>query len=397
MANSRMGFRWAVAVALMGAAACAPDLEPLFEDKQAAPRPVARDLIPPQSPCGEDHRCGGIAWDGVRQFSFGLNYGWNVYAGDFGGIDAWGKKGVSGSVEAHREALLRAKRAGAQVVRWFVFPDFRGDGVLFDADDAPLGLGATTLDDLESALMLAEELDIYYVLSLFSFNGFAPHTRIAGVEIPSLGRFASDEVRREQLAERVVAPFVRAVGESPYWKRVMAFDIMNEPEWAVCDQSPFGDPPFSPDSTLDCISFAQMERFLEEMIVQVREGSFSLVTVGSAAVKWRDAWSRLDIDFDQYHLYAWVHRYWPIDVATEVYGIWSRPVVIGEFPLWPMQGALDYEVLLGGILGAGYAGAWGWQLNEATDDQLRELGDAARKLSLSGAAVGDVEGGEGGD
>lgn len=378
----KMGFRCAVFFALAWAVGCRAADERLSVEDEAALQDVARDLIPPRSPCSEDHRCGGIVWDKIRRFSFGLNYGWNVYAGDFGGIDAWGQPGVSSAVEAHREQLMRAKRAGAQVVRWFVFPDFRGDGVLFDADAEPLGLGATTIADLEAALMLAEELDLYYVLCLFSFNGFAPHQEVAGVEIPSLARFLSDEVRREQLARRVVDPFVRAVGESPHWKRVMAFDIINEPEWAICDQSPFGDPPFNPGESLDCVSFVQMEGFLGRMIESVREGSFSLVTVGSAAIKWRDAWSRLDIDFDQYHLYDWVQRYWPYDVATEVHGVWSRPVVIGEFPLWPLQGAASYEVLLGGILEAGYAGAWGWQMIEATDEQLEELEDAAGKLML---------------
>lgn len=49
---------------------------------------------------------------------------------------------------------------------------FRGDGVRFDASDSVLGLGSTTLSDLNRALELAAQCDVYLMLTLFSFDNF---------------------------------------------------------------------------------------------------------------------------------------------------------------------------------------------------------------------------------
>ena len=40
-----------------------------------------------------------------EQFSFGINYAWKNYAGDFGGITGWGKQGVAADPEAYRAEL----------------------------------------------------------------------------------------------------------------------------------------------------------------------------------------------------------------------------------------------------------------------------------------------------
>jgi hypothetical protein len=71
---------------------------------------------------------------------YGVNYAWNTFAGDFGGIAMWEQAGVSGNEFAVSNDLADMAANGVSVVRWWVWPDFRGDGVSFNGDTAA-GLG----------------------------------------------------------------------------------------------------------------------------------------------------------------------------------------------------------------------------------------------------------------
>ena len=77
--------------------------------------------------------------------------------------------------------LTAMKAAGASLIRWWVFPDFRGDGVTFDASDDPTGLSATALADVAKALELAQQADVYLVPTIFSFDAFRPKATMEGV------------------------------------------------------------------------------------------------------------------------------------------------------------------------------------------------------------------------
>ena len=339
------------------------------------PTTTTTDPTDPTDPTGEpcDDPCpapgGGITWDCQRRFVYGVNYAWHHFAGDFGGIPQWGQAGVSDQPEVIAGELQAMRAAGVSVIRWWLFPDFRGAGVTFDDNDAPTGLGGTALADLATALDLAQEADVYLMPCLFSFDNFRPSQDVSGIWVPGIQPIVTDEAKRAALLEEVVRPLAAAVAAHPYGHRVIAWDVINEPEWAIVGPSPYGDMDYTPNGELQAISHAQMEAFVADTIAVLRDESDALITVGGAAMKWAKAWSQVDIDFYQFHIYDWVDAYWPYDMSPADFGVDDKPVVMGEFPIGGL-GSADYGTMLAAWWELGYAGALGWQYVEASPEQL---------------------------
>lgn len=305
----------------------------------------------------------GVDWACKLRFMYGINYAWHHFGSDFGGNAAWMQPGVSENPAVASE-LEELANHGVSVVRWWVFPDFRGDGVSFDTDDQPLGLGGSALVDLERALALAEEHDLYLMLTLFSFDNFRPTRDEDGVRARSIRPLVVDTAKRKVLLDRVVRPFAKAAAASPHADRLIAWDVINEPEWAITGDSLHGDDPvFDPNPELEALSHAQMESFLADTIGVLRAESEALVTVGATAMKWRSAWSKLDLDFYQFHIYDWVNMFWPYDRSPAEYGVDDRPVVMGEYPTAGLSG-VDYGVLTTSWFDNGYAGALSWSYTD---------------------------------
>ncbi len=320
---------------------------------------------------------GGITWGGKRRFMHGINYAWSDFAADFGGIAQWNQPGVAAALDVHRAALADMKDHGVGVARWWVWPDLRGDSIVVDDTETPTGLGGTTLADLNAALTLAEETDTYLMLCLFSFDGFRPSRDISGLWTPGLTDIVTDSAKRQALLEQVVRPFAQAAAAHPNADRLISWDLINEPEWAMTGPGLYGaDPDFEQESDLVALTHSEMELFLSELAAVLRAETNALLTVGATAMKWRSAWSQLDLDFDQFHVYDWINVWWPYDNSPSSYGLNDRPVVMGEFPLSGLIDA-DYASMLPALWSAGYAGAMGWQYNQATPAQL----DAASAFS----------------
>ncbi len=310
----------------------------------------------------------GIAWDCKKRFLYGVNYAWDVFSGDFGGISPWGQSGVAANAAAHEANLKKMHANGASVIRWWMFPDFRGDGVKLDSNESPTGLGPTTVADIQKALELANTADVYLMLTLFSFDNFSPSQSVSGIWTPGLSNIVRDSAKRTALLENVVRPVAKAVAASPYANRMIAWDVINEPEWAMTGTDPYGDPAFESNGNLDPVTFAEMEQFLKETIAVLRAETGSLVSVGNAAVKWQNAWSKLDQDFYQFHIYDWVDAYWPYDTPASDYGL-DKPIVMGEMPMGSLSGT-PYGTVLAGFWDKGYAGAMSWMFNGASDSDL---------------------------
>lgn len=351
-----------------------------FEAEAEAEADVADDA-PPDVPADAEGDDGGacvddcpvasgIAWGCKRRFVYGVNYAWRHFAGDFGGIAAWGQTGVAADRASYRADLQRMHDHGASVIRWWMFPDFRGDGILFDGDENPTGLGATTLDDLAAALELAAETDVYLMLCIFSFDNFRPSREEYGVSIPGIAPLVRDAARRSGLLERVVRPLARAAQADPHHDRLIAWDVINEPEWAMTGPSPYGDEDYDPNAELEAVTHAQMETFVAETIAVLRAESEALVTVGGAAWKWAHAWTRVDLDFYQIHMYDWINRWWPYSNPPSTYGLTDKLVVMGEFPMGDLTAGVTYDMVIDSWWGNGYAGALSWMYDGADEASL---------------------------
>jgi hypothetical protein len=345
-----------------GEAGAAPDAMP----------PGMRDAGTCSDPCP---KANGVDWLCRLRFMYGVNYAWHHFGADFGGNARWMQPGISNNPKVDTQ-LAEMAANGVSVVRWWVFPDFRGDGVTFDEADHPTGLGGSVLADVARALELAEKHNLYLMLTLFSFDNFRPTSTMSGVKARGIKPLILDSAQRANLMEKVVRPFARAVGSSPHRDRVIAWDAINEPEWAISGASMYGDQPFDLNPDLEGVTHAQMETFLRDVLTVLRAESKALLSVGSAAIKWQHAWDTLDIDFYQFHIYDWVDMYWPYDRSPAEYQLSSRPVVMGEFPGKGLTRA-NYSSLLQSWYGDGYAGALAW----AYTDGLSDLAEVKRFAS----------------
>jgi hypothetical protein len=183
----------------------------------------------------------------------------------------------------------------------------------------------------------------------------------------------SDATRRAKLIANVVRPLARAVADSPHADRLLGWDVVNEPEWAVEASTP-GAPSggaFTPNGELVTVSLADMKALISESTAALHdELPGTLVSVGWAAAKWQWAFADLtSLDFHQPHIYGWVDAYWPYTKTPAELGYGDKPTVMGEYYLMatPFSDGGDnasYQDINESWFENGYAGAWSWQYTE---------------------------------
>jgi len=295
-----------------------------------------------------------------ESFSYGINYAWKNYSGDFGGISAWAMQGVAGDSATFEEELNDMASNGIEVVRWWVWPEFWTDAVTFDANGAPNPLGQQAIDDALKALELVDNAGMRVMFCLFSFDGFRPTRADFGITMTGIHDIVIDDSRRAALMTNIVEPLAAAFAESPHLDALHSWDVINEPEWAMTGANKYGGDDFEPDHELEPVSHDQMETFIGDTIKVLRRETPDIpVTIGSAAVKWMGAWKNTDIDFYQPHIYDWVNDYWPYSSSPEELGFGDKPMIMGEYPVEGLDDA-DHPTMLQSWFDNGYAGALGW-------------------------------------
>lgn len=319
---------------------------------------------------------GGLTWQCERRFAYGVNWAWKGWGGDFGGIAAWGTPGVAAARDRFSADMRAMKDAGASVIRWWMFPRFLTESISWGADGAPAGIGGSLVADVQAALALAEEQDVYLVLTPFSFDNFRPTQDEGGITSRGIRPMVVDETLRRELLDNLVVPVARAVEESPHRRRMIAWDMINEPEWAMTGPNPYGNEPFEPQSGLEAVTHTQMVNFLGELATALRAHSSAQLTVGSAAIKWGTAWTHLDLDFYQLHYYDWVYEWYPYDTVTlKSQGLTDKPVVMGEFPNAGLSAIASKNLpartasqFASDLLDRGYAGALSWSYTDTSQN-----------------------------
>ncbi|WP_437605891.1 endo-1,4-beta-glucanase [Sorangium sp. So ce834] len=303
------------------------------------------------------------------RFMYGVNYAWRDFGADFGGQSRWSQAGVSGKRSQVLSDLQDMRANGVDVVRWWIYPRFYGDQINFDGQGNPTGLGGTSTQDILAALELADQAQVNVMFTLFSFDGFykTSHNPPNGLTVWSMGPIVADAGRRAKLIENVVRPIAKTVVSSPHQSRMLAWDVINEPEWAMTGPSLYGgDPAFEGDSSkFDLVTHQQMEALAKESAAVLREETGAPVSVGSAAIKWGQAWTHADVDFYQVHMYGWVNDYFPYDRPLSEYRLTDKPVVMGEFPINMAEMDVGYDKFVGDLYNMGYAGAMSWSITDA--------------------------------
>ena len=309
-----------------------------------------------------------------ESFSFGINYAWKHYSGDFGGIGPWEKQGVAADPATFEAELNDMAANGVEVIRWWVWPELWTDSITFDANGSPNPLGQQAIDDGLKALELVDKAGMRVMFCLFSFDGFRPSREKFGIRMTGYRDIVIDDSKRAALMSNVVQPFVAALGKSPHVSALHSWDVINEPEWAITGANKYGGNDFDPDGELEPVSHDQMETFLGDTIKVMREETPDIpVTIGSAAIKWLNAWNESDIDFYQTHIYDWVNAYWPYSSSPSELGFGDKPMIMGEYPLEGLEAA-DHATMLQSWFTNGYAGSLGWdyRITHSTSESEQE-------------------------
>jgi hypothetical protein len=201
---------------------------------------------------------------------------------------------------------------------------------------------------------------VHLKLTLFSFDNFKPDSGSGH----SLSPVVKDAAKRKALIDNVVRPIAHAVATNANAARMLSWDVINEPEWAISGNDGYGDQDFDAMSSLQQVDFTTMETFVREVTAALHDESTALVTVGQAAIKWSHAFTKVDLDYYDMHYYGWVDQYFPLGQKSLAdYGVGDRPVVVGEFPLdgWTNpNGTLDANQIVSKLFDLGYAGAKAW-------------------------------------
>ena len=318
----------------------------------------------------------GLSWNCEKRFALGTNWAWHTYAADFGGHAPWSQPGVAANASAYQADLTAMTAKKVNVIRWWLFPRLDSSGIVFGTDDVPTGIGGTMAADLEKALELAEQNDVYLLLTIFSFNNFEATWDENGLHHVNLRPMVVDADKRGRLIKNLVGPVADVVEASQHKKRMLGWDIINEPEWAMNGTNKYGGNDFVPDSKYasQAVSHAEMETFVVEVAANLHAHSHAPVSVGSTAIKWGNAWTHSNLDFYQLHYYDWIYEWFPYKTATPAsVGLTGKPVLMGEFPNAGLsaintthnQVSVSLPARTAGELAAdlydqGYAGALSW-------------------------------------
>ena len=301
---------------------------------------VSRRRVPSENSTG---RRGASA---PLPFLTGANYPWTFWEGrsnygcDFG-INRWGThNGVSRQAESVLADFHTMKGMGLDVVRWFVLCDGRA-GVRFGPSGEAEGLDGKVAEDLDAAIAAARYSGVRLILVLLDYlwvvHRGAEHSTV------------------DMLIEPLFLPLFRRYGSCP---EVVAWELMNEPDWVVEGMSPDSERVMLP---LALPSFLDL---LRETGRAVHRHTRALYTLGTCRVRHLRVVDDRDRELDllQVHPYAdFLNGAEEDRIAgrhVHLLGV-GRPVLVGEYPLG-LEESVGYARM---ARERGYAGALFWSFN----------------------------------
>ena len=291
-----------------------------------------------------------VVWEGKQQFLLGANVPWqnNGYGADFATVEGWNFHTYDHNLTEEMYQSLSSN--GVNALRWLVFADGRG-APEFDANGAVTGLDSQILPGMEDAIKLAAEYQINLIFTLWDFQMLFDERFDNGVQLGGRRDVIVDTEVRQSFIDNALLPMLQypvdgseyTIGTHP---NVMAWDIINEPEWGIMQS-------LSVDSSISQpVTLEQMQIFVAQVASTIHQNSNQLVTLGSASMKWNSDsalgavgnwWADQNLipyasdgylDFYSPHYYGWMNgetttwSYSPLFNDFQEAGF-DKPTVIG--------------------------------------------------------------------
>jgi hypothetical protein len=288
-----------------------------------------------------------VSFGGVDRFVVGANLPWVGYGTDIG-ASAWYPSGGLSAQPAALDRLERTfaalERDGVSIVRTFLLCDARS-GVRFDESGMPAGLDDAVFPDLDALLAAARRHNIRVMPVLLDFHLCRPRRLVNGVQLGGRSRVVTDPEARTALVDLVLRPIVERYRDE---EAVIAWDVMNEPEWCLRRGPRLG---------LRAPRFDVLQEFLRQAVACVHESASQPVTIGCASTAGLDLVRPLGLDVYQVH---WYEKFgWnALERPVAELDLNDRPVILGEFS----GRSPSVTDILNTAKGAGYAGALVWSV-----------------------------------
>jgi hypothetical protein len=247
--------------------------------------------------------------------------------------------------------------AGVNVVRWFLFFDGRA-GITYNDSGGATGLDAVIIDDLDAAIGIAKTYGIKIMFVLISFEWM--FEKIEGDITGGRSKILKSAAMQDALISNVFVPVFKRYANN---KSVLAYDVANEPEWALTGNS-LPNPTSINGRTLDPVSLDNFRRFVAQVTLAAEQyAPEQFVTLGSARAKWVGCWQNVGLDFYQFHYYPGTEDNKSLnEVLLDLPSGVDRPVWLGEIPA---NVAGNSEFMIGALKDAytaGLAGAAPWSI-----------------------------------
>jgi mannan endo-1,4-beta-mannosidase len=321
-----------------------------------------------------------IRHQGRDHYLSGFNIAWFDFARDVG-------RGVN--EPRLRRAAGDLLSVGGNTMRWWIHTDGSTTPEWGTVGDERLvvGPGPSFIADMQRALDIAAEYEVFIVPSLWSFDMLRDNEQ-RRPPVQDNYRLLTDDAVLQSYLDAALTPMVEALSGHP---ALIAWELFNEPEnmtesWFRSDQNFYG----GSVPTLPQLQRAQGKMAAAIHRAAMDQGDTALVTTGSKSmgkytsdaaggtnlyrddrlVAAADGDTLAVLDFYEPHYYdnegdrgAWsvFHHpasHWEVD----------KPIVIGEFYTLEALDVLGEPVaprqMCQRLVELGYAGGWPWQWNE---------------------------------